>query len=264
MLSKKRIKQAHSEWIRKHTCLQRWIVRHVFNAAVPETKITFLAQREFLQKQLELKQPLTALPLVSDVVLARIFIPGMLWSVFTQNLYVPAGKSGQECWGYVMIIPTIIQGSRAENEPGGWASVSPPAQNGLGPLGCKIKAVQIESQQDLLPPLSSRCKLENAVSHPGQGRAGARPVEAKQNWSSAAITPAGWILPALSWDSLCSTGIIVGHQAEPVNDRGQLLKLLPAKHSRLSWTEDLENTSQHHLSYWPAKMREMEAQLGRV
>lgn len=113
MLSKQSIKHLHSEWIRKHTCLQRWIVRHVFNAAVPETKITFLVQREFLQMQLELKQPLIALPLVSDVVFARIFIPGMFWSVFTQNLYIPAGKLGQECWDYVTIISIIIQGSWA-------------------------------------------------------------------------------------------------------------------------------------------------------
>lgn len=44
------MKHLHSEWLRKHTCLQRWIVRHVFNAAVPETKITFLVQIEFFAK----------------------------------------------------------------------------------------------------------------------------------------------------------------------------------------------------------------------
>lgn len=82
----------------RHTCLQGWIVRHVFNAAVPEPTRRFLSQRQFLQKPaVELKVCLTALPLVSDVVFARIFIPGMFWSVFTQNLNVPAGKSGECC-----------------------------------------------------------------------------------------------------------------------------------------------------------------------
>lgn len=56
----------------------------------------------------------------------------------------------------------------------------PPTQDGLCPLGGKIKAVQVESQQDLLPPLSSRCQLEDAVSHPGEGGAGARPVKTKR------------------------------------------------------------------------------------
>lgn len=153
----------------------------MFNSAVPETKIRFPVQREFLPKQPLSQRAPTALPLVGDVVFARIFVPGMFRSVFAQNLNVPARKSGQEC-RYDFTTPSS-------------ASVSPPTQDGLCPLGCKVKAVQIESQQDLLPPLSRWCKLENAVSDPGQGGAGARPVETKHKSKfPPSLSPSGSFL----------------------------------------------------------------------
>lgn len=61
----------------------------------------------------------------------------------------------------------------------GHSSVSPSSQDWLCSLACEIEAIQIETKQDLLPPLSAGCKLENAVSHPGQGGARTRAVKNK-------------------------------------------------------------------------------------
>lgn len=55
-------------------------------------------------------------------------------------------------------------------------AILPPPQDWLCSLACKIKSIQIQSQEDLLPPLNVRCKLQNTVSHPGQGGTWARSV----------------------------------------------------------------------------------------
>lgn len=59
--------------------------------------------------------------------------------------------------------------------------ILPSSQDWLCSLACKIKAIQIESKQDLLPPLSVGSQLENTVSHPGQGRARARSIKNRNN-----------------------------------------------------------------------------------
>lgn len=115
-----------------------------------------------------------------------------------------------------------------------WRSLPCP-QDWFCSLACKIKAIQIESKQNLLPPLSIWRKLEDTVSDPGQWRAGAWPTKAAPRDSENHINdfltaPVASCVPI---HSPGTTGVVVRHEAESIDDWGQLLKLLPAKHARL-------------------------------
>lgn len=118
------------------------------------------------------------------------------------------------------------------------STILPSSQDWLCCLTCEIKAIQIESKQNLFPPPDVGSELEDAVPHPGQRGAGARPVErARRACVNAARLPVAAGRSTRAKHSPGTTRVVVCHEAESIHYRGQLLKLLHAKHTRLPLTD---------------------------
>lgn len=266
----------------------------MFNSTAPEPKITFLGQRQFFfvffaKACCWINVSLSELPLVSDVVFARIFIPGMFWSVFAQNLNVPAGKIRRVLlllnkvpliqtgrirrvlvssvltdntttllplrWkhGPPLIVPNCavlnstvrLDGNAVWDYPTGSVTSHP---GWALPLG-----LQNQGHTNWVPAGSfasteqwgqaGGCSLSPRAGG-SSGPAYPNKMQIKPNSITLAVTAE---IPPLPCDLLCTAGIIVRHQAESVDDGGQLFKLLPTKHAWLSRTKGLEKTIWNHL-----------------